>query len=292
MKPNKDTKPEQRLPDTEKTLFETARELEEKQRQRQAENEQRIRAQEEKERNEYAKKLHQERIELIRLKQGLAADKSQDVQPDSPPKYTFREKLSNFIYHNKWWLGIAVFSVALVSYLIYDLVTRVTPDLTVMLLSYGELGSYTQNIAEIFEECTEDINGDGKVYVQVLYLPCSEEFDQNATMDYAMSITTKMNVEFQSGTSAIIISDKAADEKLDINLLMDDLSSGDIPADNGKYYLDDTSFAEKISYEGELPDGLYIGLRAPFHEASYADTLLKTIENSKPVLNKLIEIIS
>lgn len=294
MKGSKDPDLQNQLPGSEKTLFEVAREYKEKQLEIQAENERLIKKQQENQREEYTKKLHQERIDLMRRKQGLVSDEVQDISAeniDTPKKYTLRERVSNFLYHSKWWLGLAVFGVAIVSYLIYDIVTRVTPDMTVMILSYGNFNAYTQDIAELFEECAEDANGDGKVYVQVLYLPCSEEFDAVASMDYNMSVVTKMNAEFQSGSTAIIISDDAADKKCAVDEIIDDLSDFDIATNNGKFYLKNSKFSDKINYEGELSDDVYIGIRAPYKGAHYEDTLLETIEVSKPALYNFLKLI-
>lgn len=293
MKENNDSGSDEKLPDIGKSLFETAREAEKHQAEEATKREITLRKYEEKQREEYAKQLRQERIELIRKKQGLADEESEPVENESVEKrqYTFGQKLSNFFYLNKWWLGVAVCFTGICGFLIYDLATKVNPDLTVMLISHSNLGNYSEELADLFEQCTEDINKDGKVYVQVMYLPASEEFDSTANYNYKISVATQRNGELQSGTTALIISDDAADEITGINAALDDFSNENVTAADNRFYLKDTKFAELLGYTGDIPDSLYIGIRCPQPKSPFADQLSETIEESRPTLYNLIELI-
>ena len=101
-----------------KSILETIREIDEKEAQREAEEEARIRAiraeRERREKEEYAKKIQQERIELIRLKQGIITESDTiHEEKEEKPKLPFWKKVGNFFYHNKWWLGITTALVAI-----------------------------------------------------------------------------------------------------------------------------------------------------------------------------------
>ena len=87
-------------------------------------------------REEYAKELAEEKVDLIRLKQGVISDSDKIFRDEEPEKhYTVLQKIGNWFYHSKWWLGIAAFVVLLTAFLVYDYVTREDPDLRVMLLT-------------------------------------------------------------------------------------------------------------------------------------------------------------
>ena len=87
-------------------------------------------------REEYAKELAEEKVDLIRLKQGVITDSDKVFRSDDAPKeYTLWQRIGNWFYHAKWWLGIAVFFVLLGAFLIYDYVTRENPDFRILVLS-------------------------------------------------------------------------------------------------------------------------------------------------------------
>ena len=85
-------------------------------------------------REEYAKELAEEKVDLIRLKQGVISDSDKVFRGEEPEKhYTVWQKIGNWFYHAKWWLGIATFIGLVAAFLIYDFVTRVDPDVRVLL---------------------------------------------------------------------------------------------------------------------------------------------------------------
>ena len=141
--------------DIKKSVFQVNRELQ-KQRQEELEAQQaeleRQYAQHEKEKREaYERKLQDERIELMRMKQGLI-EESETIHEEKEEeiKLTFGKKISNFFYHNKWWLGLAVFFVALGSYLAYDLITKPRPDMIILMLCDNKaVRNTSQNSARI-----------------------------------------------------------------------------------------------------------------------------------------------
>lgn len=217
---------------------------------------------EKKAREEYAEKLRQERLELLKLKQGIISEEDIHIDKEPPKEYTIWEKISNFFYHNKVYIIFGTFITALAVFLIYDLVTTVRPDTVVMIIAADEEFDYiTDNIREVFEQYCEDYNGDGKVSVRVSYLPAD-----NAGDYYHNNDGTKLIGEFQAGESIIVIGDEAACDILNIrDGVLADLSSA-FPNDENVtelgYMLNGTDFAADIGYDG-LADNLFIGFREP-----------------------------
>ncbi len=277
-------------PRKEKSLFEMAKEIEEKERLREEEEERKIAEQHDKDRDDYAKKLQQDKIELIKLKQG-AIDHSETIQEvhEEAPVLTFPQKVSNFFYHNIWWLWIVAFIAVVAGIIIYDTVSTPKPDVTVlMLITDDELGNYYyENIGDYFEQFIDDQNGDGVTTVSIYYIPLNT--DEN---DYLYtSYMAKYSGEMQSANSLIVLADDSCDDKLypdDILYdLTDDFGQYD-DVEGCKYYLRNTSFAETVGYDGELSDDLYIGIRKVQKVFDSSEKMQKNFDIALELFNNLI----
>ena len=105
-----------------KSFLETMREIDAKEQQQEEAREAAMQAQlaeqEKREKEAYEKKIQQDRIELIRLKQGVIteSDRIAEEHPEKK-KMPLGKRISNFFYHNKWWLGITIVLVLLFGYL-------------------------------------------------------------------------------------------------------------------------------------------------------------------------------
>ena len=197
-----------------KSVLETIREIDEKEAQREAEEEARIRAiraeRERREKEEYAKKIQQERIELIRLKQGVITESDTiHEEKEEKPKLPFWKKVGNFFYYNrKWWLGITTALVAIFTFLIVDYFSKVKPDLIVMLLTDdAELQSDTTALEVYLEQFTDDENGDGKIQVDIYPIPVTDNIGEN---DYYTGDATKLSTQMMMADSVMVITDAKA----------------------------------------------------------------------------------
>ncbi len=101
----------------------------------------------------------------------LVGVSEEELRPD-PPRQTApqtpRSWLENFWYHHKVAVMIGAVLVALAGVLIYDAITRVKPDYTMLLATEGgypaEEITYFERVLEYYGE---DVNGDGKVVVEI-----------------------------------------------------------------------------------------------------------------------------
>ena len=132
----------------------------------------------EQERKDYEKQLDSEKIELVKLKSGVI-DESEIIKEEAPEviKLSKMEWLKNFWWHNKIIIILIIFAIAVVSYITYDSLTRVKPDIKVMMTVNNGLVNRTQEVADYFERFCPDINGDGEVNVQILSAPLTENTD-------------------------------------------------------------------------------------------------------------------
>lgn len=286
-------------PKKRKSFSETIKDIDEKQRQQEEALEERrqkiIAERRKREQQAYEERIKQEKIELIRLKQGVI-EESEIIHEisDEKVKLPVGKRIYNFFYHNKWWLWITLFLVALGIYLIVDLVTRVKPDLAIMILTDNEnFQLNTQAISEYFEQFTEDENGDGKVNVSIYAIPVTDNIN---TMDYYTGDATLLSMKLQEGESVMIITDTKANAYINGDEILAPLN--ELYPDNKNirengYYLRNTDFAEKIGYsddDGLIDRDICISLRA------VKDTRNDSIENmqknydiAKKVLERVME---
>lgn len=261
------------------SVLENMRRINEKQRQEELEAEaerEKERAEKERlERERYEKKLERDRIELMKLKQGVISEEDIPHEAEPVKEYTVWEKISNFFYHNKIAVIVGVIIVLLAFFLIRDIVTNKKPDVAIMIMaSDSELDFRTGDIEKLLEPYCEDFNSDGEVYVRVSYLPAVYS-DDNLDAYFNQSAQTKLMAEFQSGDSIIVIADADTCHTVGIDTVSENGNPVDpILVDMRTIYPDDenctelgymlsgTSFAEDIKYTA-MSDSLFIGFRLP-----------------------------
>lgn len=261
------------------SVLENMRRINEKQRREELEAEaerEKERAEKERlERGRYEKKLERDRIELMKLKQGIISDEDIPHEAEPVKEYTAWEKIGNFFYHNKMPLIVGAVIVLLAVFLIRDVVTNKKPDVSIMIMaSDAELDFRTGDIEKLLEPYCEDFNGDGEVYVRVSYLPAVYS-DDNLDAYFNQSAQTKLMAEFQSGDSIIVIADADTCHTVGIDTVSENGNPVDpilvdmrtiYPDDENStelgYMLSGTSFAEDIKYTA-MSDSLFIGFRLP-----------------------------
>ena len=253
-----------------KSFMEVYREVNERERaeelKRQSELEAARAERERKERDRYAEKLRQEKLELLKLKQGVISEEDIPAEVKTERHYTVWERIGNFFYHNKVYVIVGTAIFLIMAFLVYDIVTRVTPDVSVMIIAKDDgFQFYDENVELLLERYCEDYNGDGIVDVRVFYAPAVMG-DSTSDLYTRQSDQTKLVAEFQSGDTVIIIADEESCEAIGaMDGVFADLSK-DFPDDENVsglgYMLDGTSFAEDIEYSA-LSEGLFAAFREP-----------------------------
>lgn len=254
------------------SVLENLRQMNERERKAQLEEESRkaemLAEKERAERNEYAKKLANDKIELMKLKQGVISEEDIPKEVKEERIYTVGEKISNFFYHNKLYIVFTAFVAALAVFLIYDIIATKDPDVAIMIIAEdNEFTHRTQDIEKLFEPYCEDFNEDGEIYVRVSYLPAVyDESKNSADPYYNQANQTKLMAEFQSDASIIVIADEYTCKEVDITdgVLADmrEIYPEDENASELGYMLSGTNFAEDIKYTA-MADDLFLGFRVP-----------------------------
>ncbi len=240
---------------------------------------------EKKEREQYERKLQDQKIELVKLKQGVI-DSSETVKelPKEEIKLSFGEWLSNVWYRSKWIIICVIFGIFVLGYIVYDSATRVEPDLTVLAISDNNaIYARTAEFENFFESFTEDINGDGEVYVLIYNISTDYSNPSSVTSSQAQLMT-----QLQCGDNMIVISDGTTE--FAVHDFTGELE-GDFVSDKG-IKLNCALTREKLKWEA-MPQELYVGLREPTRLLSTSEeTMKKNYETALPTYMKLYEAIA
>lgn len=210
------------------------------------------------------KRLEQDRLELIRLKQGVI-EESETIheEHEETPKLSLWKKITNFFYHNKWWLGIGTFITVVFIWLAVGYITKPRPDIIVLVIGENYALGNDSTLTEYIEQFTPDNNNNGEILASVYYIPYTG-LDQR---DYANGVPTKLTAELQSADTVIVFCNKTADEIFDSDIMLTDLT--ELYPDNEfvkkeRFMLSETDFAEKIGLQkDQITDDWFMAIRNP-----------------------------
>lgn len=230
----------------------------------------------EQERKDYEKQLESEKIELVKLKTGVI-DESDIIKEETsaPIKLSKGEWIKNFWWHHKFIIMGIILAVAVVSYITYDTVSRVKPDIKIIMTVNNGLVNRTEEVADYFEKFCPDINGDGEVKVQILSVPLPDNTDDYVQIQQYQEVYL---ANMQTGEIIFILTDDKTDtdiysENDSDNLLADvspDFKDNKFVTNKGLSLRGD--YIEKVfKYQTNYPQDMYLGMRAP----------IKTLKDSK-----------
>ena len=274
------------------SILDTVREINNKEA---LEKQERFEKQNNKFREKYGQELENEKKEILKVKQGIS-DSSELFAEDSVAReYTFADKLKNFIYHNKWWLGIAAFIVFIAAFLTYDTLTTVRADVRIMLLTDDDTLQFnTQKLHEYFNGHVVDYNEDDRQYTDIISIPISKNMEDNikSAVGYENSLTN-LSTQFQLAECMIILADSAVDELIEPDETLQNLELffPDCPYIEGnRLMLKDSGFAELIGCKNEdLPDDLFLAVRKPAKNLSDEETNQTNYDNAMETLKSVVE---
>lgn len=126
--------------------------------------------------------------------------------PEPPREYTKQENAANWWHYHWMWVVIGVVAVLLAAWIIKDTVFQTRPDAQIAYVGLHDLPADTVTALQdaLTPYCT-DVNGDGKVVVQVDSY--TVDFDaENTSTDayYQMAGVTRLSAELASGGKTYI----------------------------------------------------------------------------------------
>lgn len=232
-------------------------------------------------RKNYEKQLENEKVELVKLKTGVI-DESDIIKEEvsEPIKLSKKEWLKNFWWHNKIIIIVVILAAAVVSYITYDTLSRVKPDLKIIMTVNNGLVNRTEEIENYFERFCTDLNGDGEVKVQVLSAPLTDDTDDYVQIQQYQEVYL---ANMQTGEVIFILTDDKTDTDIysenESDNLLSDLSSEfkDNEFVNNKGLALKGDYIEDVfKYHTNYPQNIYLGMRKP----------VKTLKDSKEDMQK------
>lgn len=249
---------------------------------------QQAKKEEERLRREYEQKLRREKIEMMKQKQGIEEEQPlEDSDDEEPVKMSFWKKVENFWYHYKWVTIITAVVVLFGGYMIYDLVTKVEPDLTIVATPDNGISYRGEELENFFEGFCDDVNGDGEVYVSVVFAP----LDPDSVGDnYSQANQSKLFSTLSSARCVLVLSDDSSDFSLE-NVAFEELSDTiDSQYVSGtRLSLTSPLVKEAINW-AQMPQDMYISMRTPVKTLNDSqEDMQKTCDIAQDFLKRLAE---
>ena len=249
---------------------------------------QQAKKEEERLRREYEQKLRREKIEMMKQKQGIEEEQPlEDSDDEEPVKMSFWKKVENFWYHYKWVTIITAVVVLFGGYMIYDLVTKVEPDLTIVATPDNGISYRGEELENFFEGFCDDVNGDGEVYVSVVFAP----LDPDSVGDnYSQANQQKLFSTLSSARCVLVLSDDSSDFSLE-NVAFEELSDTiDSQYVSGtRLSLTSPLVKEAINW-AQMPQDMYISMRTPVKTLNDSqEDMQKTCDIAQDFLKRLAE---
>ncbi|MCI1965596.1 MAG: hypothetical protein LKJ17_05620 [Oscillospiraceae bacterium] len=139
-------------------------------------------------------------------REGLLIHESEDrPEPPAPAPETPKKKWENFWYYHKWHMLIVLLAAGLLAFVLHDLM-RPEADYEIGLITTA---TYPQEAVELLEqsigEYGEDLNGDGRVLVQIDSFTLDPE-DSVSEMQVANQV--KLDADLSSGGCLLFLTDE------------------------------------------------------------------------------------
>ena len=184
---------------------------------------------------------------------------SYEAPPPEPPKVpvTFREKWDNFWYYYKGRTLLIAFLVLVFGITGWQFFTRENPDYIVMLAMDKTVpADVTEALEDYLDDFGEDLNGDGKVAVQIYDVSSSNN------TEIRQANATKMIAELQNGEVMLFVVDSVYFDKLNGMQVFE--QRDEFPDRDGYgYNLRDTRLADALNaaYPNFISHDVYLAKR-------------------------------
>lgn len=238
----------------------------------------------------YEQKLRQEKIAMIRAKQGIEEDDEQTEEPDEEQEpaapMSFWKKVENFWYHYKWATIISVIVIAFGGYMIYDLITKVNPDIMIIVTADNGLSYRAESVEALFEKYAEDLNGDGVVNVEVAFVPMNPD---GGSDQYTQSNATKLYSNLSSARCVLYLTDDDSSFAFE-QVLFDDLTG---KIDSQYVTAEGVSLSSAMIREGfnwaQMPEDMVLRIRTPIQTlASSTQEMQDRHDEAMRLIEKLV----
>lgn len=137
----------------------------------------------------------------------------EDLVPEKPRELTPAEARANWWHYHWYYVVLIAAAVLLVGYFVWSRVTEIKPDYTVAVVGCVDPdAAFLSEVETKLEAVVDDVNGDGKVKVNVKSIWLALDYDeQDSSLRKLMeSSEDKLNSDFYLCESTIFIVDDPA----------------------------------------------------------------------------------
>lgn len=139
--------------------------------------------------------------------------KPEDLVQEKPRELTPAEARANWWHYHWYYVALIAAAVLLLGYFVWNRVTEVKPDYTVAVVSRTDPdAAFLSELEERLESVAEDVNGDGKIKVEVKGIWLALDYDGGdvSLRKLMESSEDKLNSDFYLGESTVFIVDDPA----------------------------------------------------------------------------------
>lgn len=139
--------------------------------------------------------------------------KPEDLVQEKPRELTPAEARANWWHYHWYYVALIAAVVLLLGYFVWNRVTEVKPDYTVAVVSRTNPDTaFLSELEEKLEFVAEDVNGDGKIKVEVKGIWLALDYDGGdvSLRKLMESSEDKLNSDFYLGESTVFIVDDPA----------------------------------------------------------------------------------
>lgn len=247
---------------------------------------------------EKARRERQEYIDLLKMKQGLIEES--ELIPETGyveiPELHGWAKVKNYIYHNKWFILLGAFFLAVAIFLAVQILTREKYDLNVLAIANNKnsnIGIHTDELERALEKYCPDFDGNGKVNVCVNYI--DNTMDEVSTQ-YDQANKQKLSAELTLAEAQLIITDDgyskftgSLDEITEVFLNQSENAPSDMLYENSGVIMNKTGFAKEARWS-KCPDNIMLFVREELNNGSGSiKENAKNRERASIVLQNIID---
>ena len=252
---------------------------------------------------ERAQREREERIELLKMKQGIIEES--ELIPENEhvekPELHGWARFSNFFYHNKAFIFMGAFFAFVITVLVVQLVTKEKDDLYVLAVAFdenSEIGWRINDLESALERYCPDFDGNGKIHVTVNYIDRTSE---QIASQYEQAQAQKLSLEFMAASAQLIIADESFIDWINgddtqnalyykkVFLDQTELCSEDMLFENVGIRVNQTDFAVEARWES-CPDNVIFLVRDELNNGqSSVKTNARNRERAMTVIQNILD---
>lgn len=206
------------------------------------------------------KRLNDDKIELIKLKNGII-EESETIKEVHEPKIELHgwARVSNFFYRNKMLVIFISFLVIVFGIVIIDSIQHKQPDYMIFMIADNGLEFRSDELEKYIAQFADDTNGDGEVIISVISCPLRE----GATDQEAIANQSKFMGQLQTAQNIFVIGDQKTDKDFRdaFSDVKEDFENYECVTADGISF--DSDYMHKICNYKNMPDGVYLAMRTP-----------------------------